>query len=55
MPQKGDVYFHERLRGFWTVESAGPKFVTLKPSIAYLNRQRIPTPGFLEANWEKQR
>ena len=55
MPEKGQVYKHERLRGQWTVKSCGPRWTTLTPSIPYLKSQRIPTTGFLQANWERVR
>lgn len=55
LPQKGEVYRHDGLRGQWTVKSCGPKWIALVPSIPYLNRQRIPTSGFMQANWERVR
>ena len=54
-PKKGEVYRHPKVRGNWRVRSAGAKFVTLEPSLPQLPSKRIPTPGFMTANWERVR
>jgi hypothetical protein len=52
-PRKGDRYRHPRLRGVWTVQSAGAKFVTVQSSIVPCRSERIPTEGFMRADWER--
>jgi hypothetical protein len=49
---KGQRYKHPRLRGVYRVVSAGDKFVTLSSELPWLRNQRIPTEGFLRADWE---
>jgi hypothetical protein len=51
-PTKGQRWTHTQLRGVWTVQSAGPKFVTMRCSLPFISSKRIPTEGFMQRQAE---
>lgn len=51
VPQKGDLYRHPTMRGRWKVQSAGPAFVTVRPTLPQLRPKRVPTAQFMD-DWE---
>jgi hypothetical protein len=61
LPTKGEVYHHKTLRGSWIVQSCGPQWITLKPSLPQLENKRLHTCDFVfdrlsaDPQWERIR